>query len=78
MTHTTPRPELEPCDTERTPISPVLGWCSLCGETIFAGQGFAAYPGARPDEPVLLCAECVARHAEWGTPMPAHVGGDGD
>lgn len=69
--------ELMPADTDPTPINPVIGFCNLCGEIVHRGQGHAYYAGARPDEPLLLCCECVARHAEWGAPMPAHVGGEG-
>lgn len=71
----TPTPELLPADTEPCQLTPVVGFCSLCGECVLADQGHAYFPGAA--EPLLLCGECIRRHDDWNAPVQAFdLGGE--
>jgi hypothetical protein len=55
VTQTQPRPELEPADTERQRIEPVLGLCDEC-ERIVTKANFGAAFGLD-----ILCRRCAAK-----------------
>lgn len=64
MTHTTPRAELEPADTDPTPVAACLGLCDFCGEPVRPDDPNAYFPPAH--RPRLACGGCIARRHDLG------------